>query len=139
MSPTLLSLLSVATGVFFFAWPLRMNQSGLPAAGAMFAYASIAFMTALGGMILAPAVWADLRGRALTIGLQAGVLNVVGVLLFTFMLSRASRVEAPRQLLIAIITQTTLSGGWAAYQAGSLEPRIVLGFATAMATVALLR
>src|SRR5258707_3661087 len=110
MSSTALSVVSLATGLFFFAWPLRMNQSGLPPAGAMFAYASVAILTALVGLLLSPKVWGELRGRALIIGLQAGVLNVVGVLLFTYMLSHATRIEAPRQILIAIITQTALNG-----------------------------
>ena len=139
MSTNILSVASIAAGVFFFAWPLRMNQSGLSGPGAMFMYASIAFAAAIAGLVLAPTTWGELRGRALSIGLQAGVLNVVGVLAFTYMLSHASRLEAPRQIFIAIITQTTLNGAWAAYQMGVVEPRLVLGCVTALATVFLLR
>ena len=139
MTTTLLNLASIASGLFFFAWPLRMNQSGLSGAGAMVAYASIAFVCAMSGLLLAPGTFGELRGRALTVGLQAGVLNVIGVLAFTYMLSHASRLQAPRQILIAIITQTTLNGVWAAYQTGAAEPRLFLGFVTALATVFLLR
>ena len=98
MTTTLLNLASIASGLFFFAWPLRMNQSGLSGAGAMVAYASIAFVCAMGGLLLAPGTFGELRGRALTVGLQAGVLNVIGVLAFTYMLSHVSRLQAPRSL-----------------------------------------
>jgi hypothetical protein len=139
MNTTMLNVASVAAGLFFCAWPLRMNQSGLSAAGALFAYASIAFATAVCGLALVPGAWPELRGRALSIGLQAGLLNIIGVLAFTYMLSHATRQEAPRQILIAIITQTTLNSAWAAYQAGAVEPRLLLGLGTALATVFLLR
>jgi len=139
MNTNLLNAASVVAGMFFFAWPLRMNQSGLSGQSATFAYASTAFVAAICGLLLAPTTWAELRGRALSIGLQAGVLNMIGVMAFTYVLSHSSRVQAPRQIFIVIITQTTLNGAWAAYQAGVVEPRLFLGFATALATVFLLR
>lgn len=139
MSQSALLSLSIATGVFFCVWPLRMNQSGLPGPAAMFVYASVTIVAATLVLLFSGGAWESIRGRALTIGVQAGVLNVLGVLAFTTMLSRASAVEVPRQILIAIITQTTLNGAWAAYQSGSVEPRFLLGFVTALATVWLMR
>lgn len=139
MSQSALLLMSIATGVFFCVWPLRMNQSGLPGPAAMFVYASVTIVASTLVLLLSGGAWEAIRGRALWIGVQAGVLNVLGVLAFTTMLSKASPLEAPRQILIAIITQTTLNGVWASYQAGSLEPRFALGFVTALATVWLMR
>lgn len=139
MSPTALLLTSVLTGVFFCAWPLRMNQSGLPGPAAMLAYAAVSIVVALVVIGISPAAWTALRGRPLVVGLQAGVLNVIGVMLFMTLLAGASRIEAPRLILIVVITQTTLNGLWAAYQAGSFEPRVALGFVTALATVWLMR
>lgn len=139
MSQTALFLVSVATGIFFAAWPLRMNQSGLPGVAAMMVYASVSIVAAVAAMILSPGSWAALRGSALSVGVQAGLLNVAGVLLFTFMLARASRLEAPRFLLVVFVTQIALSGLWAAYQAGHAEPRLVAGLATALLTVWLMR
>ncbi|MBM3770218.1 MAG: hypothetical protein FJW27_02835 [Acidimicrobiia bacterium] len=139
MSQISLLLASVATGVFFSAWPLRMNQSGLPGTAAMLVYASVSIVAAFVAMTVSPGSWAALRGRPLLVGVQAGLLNAAGVLLFTFMLARATRLEAPRLLLIVVITQTALSGLWAAYQVGSAEPRLVAGLVTALLTVWLLR
>lgn len=139
MSQIALLLTSIATGFFFSAWPLRMNQSGLPGTAAMMVYASVSIVAATAVMTASPDAWAALRGRPLLVGIQAGLLNVAGVLLLTFMLARASRLEAPRLLLIVVITQTALSGLWAAYQAGNAEPRLVAGLATALLTVWLLR
>lgn len=139
MSQLALLLTSMATGFFFSAWPLRMNQSGLPGTAAMMVYASVSIVAALVVMAVSPSAWTALRGRPLLMGVQAGLLNVAGVLLFTFMLARSSRLEAPRMLLIVVITQTALSGLWAAYQAGSAEPRLVAGLATALLTVWLMR
>jgi hypothetical protein len=139
MSQTVLILMSIATGLFFAAWPLRMNQSGLPGAAALFTYACVAIVTAFGALLAVPGAWAALRGRALVIGVQAGVLNVMGVLMFTVMLASASRSEAPRQILIVMITQVAVTGLWAAYQSGAFEPRLLLGFVTALATVWLMR
>ena len=136
---TPLLALSIATGVFFCVWPLRMNQSGLPGPAAMFVYACVTIVAATAILLLSNGAWQAIRGRALSVGIQAGVLNVLGVLAFTTMLSRADAIEAPKQILIAIITQTTLNGAWAAYQSGSLEPRFLLGGITALATVWLMR
>lgn len=139
MSQTALIFMSIATGLFFAAWPLRMNQSGLPGAAALFTYACVSIVTAVGVILLSPGAATALRGRALVIGVQAGVLNVIGVLLFTAMLAGASRNEAPRHILIVMMTQVALNGLWAAYQSGSFEPRIVIGLFTALATVWLMR
>jgi hypothetical protein len=139
MSPTVLLLTSVLTGVFFCAWPLRMNQSGLPGPAAMLAYATVSIIVALVVMAFSPTAWTALRGRPLSVGVQAGVLNVIGVMLFMTLMAGASRVEAPRLILIVVLTQTALSGLWAAYQAGSFEPRFAVGLLTALATVWLMR
>jgi len=134
-----LLLASIATGFCFFAWPLRMNQSGLSTASVMFIYASVAIVVALLGMAVVPGAWAELRGKALRLGLQGGMLNVIGVLAYAYMLTHATSIEAPRFILIAITIQTALTGAWAAYQTGGFEPRLVLGMATAFATLFLLR
>lgn len=139
MSQTVLIVISIATGLFFAAWPLRMNQSGLPGAAALFTYACISIVAATVALLVAPGAWTALRGRALVIGAQAGVLNVIGVLMFTAMLASASRRDAPRYILIVMITQVAVNGVWGAYQSGALEPRMALGFVTALTTVWLMR
>lgn len=139
MTQTALLLMSLGTGLFFCAWPLRMNQSGLPGPAAMMAYAAVSIVAAVIAVALSPPAWAALRGQALWIGLQAGVLNVAGVLLFTALLARASPAEAPRLILVIVMTQTALNALWAAYQAGAVEPRLLAGLATAVATVWLMR
>lgn len=139
MNQTGLLLTSIATGFFFCAWPLRMNQSGLPGAGALMAYAAVTMVAAVVALWVSPGAWSSLRGPALSIGLQAGVLNVAGVVLFTAMLAQASRADAPRLILVVVMTQTALNGAWAAYQAGSVEPRLLAGLATAVATVWFMR
>ncbi len=125
----------IATGVCFFAWPLRMNQSGLSAVSSTFVYAAVAFVVAVIGMWVVPAGWNELRGRALRIGGEAAALNAIGILMFTYLLARATTIEAPRDILIVITTQTALTGVWAAYQAGSVQPRVLAGLAAALATV----
>lgn len=139
MSPMVLHITSILAGVFFFAWPLRMNQSGLPAVASMFVYAVVNFAAALGGMLLNPGARSALSGHALSVGLQAGGFSALGLIMYSLTLSHASAAQAPRQILIAIITQTALNGIWGAYQAGALEPRLMLGFVSALATVFLLR
>jgi hypothetical protein len=42
-----LLLASIAAGVCFFGWPLRMNQSGLSAVSSTFVYAVVAFAVAV--------------------------------------------------------------------------------------------
>jgi hypothetical protein len=133
-----LLLASIAAGVCFFGWPLRMNQSGLSAASSTFVYAVVAFAVAVIGMFVVPAGWNELRGKALRIGAEAAALNAGGILVFTYLLARATTTEAPRAILIVITTQTALTGVWAAYQAGSVQPRVLVGLATALATVILL-
>jgi hypothetical protein len=139
MSINPLLLASLATGICFFAWPIRMNQSGLSTATSLFAYASVAFTVALVGVCLMPGAWTELRTRSPRIAVEAGALNIVGMLAFTYLLAHASGADAPRYILIVITIQTALTGVWGAYQAGAFEPRTVLGLATALATVLLLR
>jgi hypothetical protein len=134
-----LLLASIAAGVCFFGWPLRMNQSGLSAVSSTFVYAVVAFVLAVIGMWVLPAGWNELRGKALRIGGEAAALNAIGILMFTYLLARATTIEAPRYILIVITTQTALTGVWAAYRAGGVQPRVVIGLATALATVILLR
>jgi hypothetical protein len=133
-----LLLASIAAGICFFGWPLRMNQSGLSAVSSTFVYAVVAFAVAVIGMWVVPAGWTELRGRALRIGAEAAALNAMGILVFTYLLARATTTEAPRAILIVITTQTALTGAWAAYQAGGVQPRVLGGLATALATVILL-
>lgn len=139
MPPSPLLLASIAAGVCFFAWPIRMNQSGLSATTSLFAYAAVAFIVALAGMFLVSGAWTELRDRAVRVAVEAGTINIAGMLAFTYLLSHATRTDTPRHILIVIMTQTALNGAWAGYQAGRLEPRMVVGLVTAMATVVLLR
>jgi hypothetical protein len=122
-----LLLASIAAGVCFFGWPLRMNQSGLSAVSSTFVYAVGAFAVAVIGMWMVPAAWTELRGRALRIGAEATALNAIGILVFTYLLVRATTTEAPHAILIVITTQTALTGVWAAYEAGSVQPRVLVG------------
>lgn len=139
MTPTMLHVTSILTGIFFFAWPLRMNQSGLPTAASIFVYSVPTFVVALVGLVLNPAARAALVGHPLSVGLQAGIFAALGMIVYAITLAHASPAQAPRQILIAIVTQTALNGLWAAYQAGGVEPRLMLGFASALATVFFLR
>jgi hypothetical protein len=116
-----------------------MNQAGLSTAAAFFLYAGVSFAVAIVAMATMAGTWAELGGDRLRVGLQAGVLNVVAVLAFTYMLAHATAAETPRYILIAGTVQTALTGVWTAYQGGIFELRIVLGLMTALATVALLR
>jgi len=116
-----------------------MNQSGLPGAAGLLLYALVAIATALAVATITPGTWPALRGQGLSIGLQASVLNAAGILLFMLMLSHAARGDAPRLILIVVMSQTALTGAWAAYQAGSVEPRLLAGLVTALLTVWFLR
>ncbi len=136
LSPLLAA--AIVAGFGFFAWPLRMNQAGLSAASSMFVYTAVAIVTAAIGLAVAPGAWTELRTRPLGIGLQAGILNVVGILGFMYVIARADAVQAPRYILIVITLQTALTGAWAAYQAGALDVRMMMGLVTALATVLLL-
>src|SRR5271167_430184 len=71
MMTDLLLLASIAAGICFFGWPLRMNQSGLSAVSAAFVYAVLAFVVGVIGMWVVLAGWNELRGRALRIGAEA--------------------------------------------------------------------
>ena len=135
-SPLLVA--AAVAGFGFFAWPLRMNQAGLSAASSLFLYAAVAIVTAAAGLVLAPDAWTELHTRPLRIGLEAGVLNVVGILAFMYVIAHADAVQAPRYILIVITLQTALTGAWAAFQAGALDVRMAAGLATALATVLLL-
>jgi hypothetical protein len=138
VTPALLLAAAILAGFGFFAWPIRMNQSGLSAPGAMFVYAVVSIAVALAGIAVVPGAWTELRTRSLRIGFEAGVLNVIGVLAFMFVLARATNAEAPRYILIVITLQTALTGAWAAYQAGTIDARLAIGLATALVTVLLL-
>jgi len=137
---TLSALLAAAilAGFGFFAWPIRMNQSGLSAMPAILVYAAVSIVVALVGMTIVPGAWDEVRTRPLRIGLEAGVLNVLGILASMYVLAHATTAEAPRYILIVIIMQTALTGAWAAFQAGTIDARLALGLATAVATVLLL-
>ena len=132
-------LVSIAAGLFFFAWPIRMNQSGLPLTSVVFVYAGVSFVAALIGMLIVPGAWLDLQGRPLLVGMQAAIFNLLGMLAFSYVLTHAATAEAPRYILIVITLQTALTGAWAAYQSGTFQPRLLIGLATALATVLLLQ
>jgi hypothetical protein len=138
MAPSLL-LASAIAAACFFGWPLRMNQSGLSALAATFMYAGVSITVALAAMMLRPGAWSELRGVRLAVGLEAGVINVAGVLAFTYMLAHATRIDAPRYILIVITLQTALTGMWNVHQSGGFDLRTTAGLVTAMATVLLLR
>ena len=135
-SPLLVA--AIVAGVGFFAWPLRMNQAGLSPAGSMFVYAAVTIAAAAIGAALVPGAWTELRTRPLGIGIEAGLLNVAGVMGLMYVVAHATPAQAPRYILIVITLQTALTGVWAVWQAGALDLRMVLGLATALATVLLL-
>ena len=135
-SPLLVA--AAVAGFGFFAWPLRMNQAGLSPAAAMFLYAAVAIAAATLWLALGSGAWTELRTRPLGIGIEAGVLNVVGILAFMYVIAHADALQAPRYILIVITLQTALTGAWAAYHAGALDVRMAAGLATALATVLLL-
>jgi hypothetical protein len=139
MMSTPLLLASLIVGVCFFGWPLRMNQSALSPVASTFVYAVVAFAIATMEMVVMPASWTELRDKPLRIGVEASMLNMIGFVVFMYLLARATTADAPRYILIVIMTQTALTGVWTAYQAGGVEPRVLLGLATALATVFLLR
>ena len=134
-----LLLASLIVGVCFFGWPLRMNQSALSPVASTFIYAVVAFAIASIEMVVMPVSWTELRDKPLRIGVEASVRNMIGFVVFMYLLAHATTADAPRYILIVIMTQTALTGVWAAYQAGGVQPRVLLGLATAVATVFLLR
>ena len=58
---TPLLALSIATGVFFCLWPLRMNQSGLPGPAAMFVYACVTIVAATVMLLLSNGLVTSMR------------------------------------------------------------------------------
>jgi hypothetical protein len=130
-----LAAAALVAGIFFAAWPIMMNASGLSARASFFMYAAVSFGVAVVAMALPRAAWWELKGPALRIGLAAGVMNVIGVFAFMYVLSHTDRVQAPRYIASVFILNVMLAGLWAAYQARTFDLRLVAAIAAGALTV----
>ena len=131
-------VLLFASAVFFAAWPHPMREAGVSPSVALMMYGSAAFF---GGLIwvVAARSWPELQGRALQLAATAGGLNALGCVFFAYVLTRQTRAELGRDIMISLVIQVALNAGWAAYQAGSVSWRLAAGTLTALVTILLLR
>ena len=131
-------ILLFAAGLFFAAWPHAMREAGFSASTALLMYGLV---SCVGGLawVIASRNLHELQGRPLAYGLAGGALNALGGLLFSYVLTRRTRVELAEDVMVLLIVQVALNAGWAAYQAGAVSWRLAVGTLTALLTIVLLR
>jgi hypothetical protein len=58
---------------------------------------------------------------------------------FAYVLTRQSRAELGRDIMISLVIQVGLNAAWAAYQSGAVNWRLAAGTLTALLTILLLQ
>lgn len=126
-----------ASAIFFASWPHPMREAGVSASVALMMYGAASF---LGGAawVTAARTWPELHGRALQLGIVAGCLNALGCVFFAYVLTRQTRAELGRDIMMSLVIQVGLNAGWAAYQSGALNWRLAAGTVAAVLTILLL-
>jgi hypothetical protein len=130
-------VLLFASAIFFAAWPHPMREARVSPSVALMMYGAFSFV---GGAIwvVAARTWPELHGRTLQLAAAAGCLNALGCVFFAYVLTRQSRADLARDIMISLVIQVGLNAAWAAYQSGSMNWRLAVGTITAFLTIVLL-
>jgi hypothetical protein len=128
-------LLSILAGIFFGAWPLLMNRSGLAGTSAAAAFGFLGFVIMLpfvlkNGISLSGANWWAI--------VAASACGALGGLLFNSMLASTPKETVGRFFLIMILAQTAVPALYDIVMSGQLPLNKGLGFAAAIVAAILL-
>ena len=131
-------LILLLAGLFFAAWPHAMREAGFSAATALMMYGLVSCVGGLAWMT-ASRSFGELHGRPFAYGVAGGALNALGGVLFAWVLTRRTRAELGRDVMILLVVQVAFNAAWAAYQSGAISWRLAAGSAAALLTIVLLR
>ena len=131
-----LHLRAVLAGVFFGAWPLLMNRSGLTgnvsaavfALGALIVVSPFAFYEFSGGAV--SVVW--------TMAIGACILGGLGLLSFNGMLSKATPETIGSLFVLTTVVQIAIPALYQVINSGGLTVSKAIGFAGAILVAFLL-
>ncbi|MDB5259041.1 MAG: hypothetical protein JWO73_249 [Candidatus Taylorbacteria bacterium] len=130
-----LQKLSVIAGIFFGIYPMLLSQGKASPflSATMFTFVVWAFVSMFGANELremGKTNWKMIVG--------AGVASGIGMLCFCGVLSKASKSEVAKLIVLMTIVQIVTTAIWKSIESKSMSLRECLGYATAAVTVALL-
>ncbi len=130
-----LRMMAIVAGLFFGAWPLLMNRSGLSGYLSAFVFAALALMT------VTPFAFSQgfsgLKSSSPFLYLGAGMAGGVGVIIFNSVLSQASYKDVGSLFLVMIMAQITVPSIYNMVENG-VEPKKLAGIAAAVIATILL-
>ncbi|MBU6370898.1 MAG: hypothetical protein KGH93_00020 [Patescibacteria group bacterium] len=127
---------TVLTGILWGIWPLMMTKSGLKGIPSTFIFTGVMFAVALPLFVFGNMKNA-FAGTNLTLAIAAGILGIVGTLLFNEMLADAPGNKVTLLIVLMIITETVVPAVYYAYNNGFPLKRMI-GFALAGLSAAFL-
>ena len=130
-----LVLLMIFSGLLFGAWPLIMNKSNLNGWTSalmleVFACVIVAAVSGWKGISFAGTKW--------WLGVVAGIMGGMGILLFTAVLARTNPTSISRLLIINLLAQIAVPAVYGALVDGGLSLKTTLGLAAAVVATFLL-
>lgn len=128
---------SLLAGLFFGAWPLMMQRTGLQGNLSATVFAGVAFVVV--GLATLKSGFEPLHSVNLPLAFAAGVVGAIGLLCFNNMLAGATRETVTNLFITAIVVQVVVPAAYNMAVTGDLSLRKLLGFAAALATAWLLR
>lgn len=126
-------LKALFAGLFFGAWPLLMNRSGLSGNNATFVFALFTFL------VIAPLTIKDVDQNIFNFwAISATIAAAIGLRIFTSGLDKISKEEVSNFFVLTLVTQVCVS---AIYQItlNGMTPSRALGFLAAIIAAILLR
>ncbi len=125
----------VVAGLFFGAWPLFMNRSGLNATSASLLFTVVVLIA-----LLPTTLYQDvsLSGHKWWFGVAAGVCSGVALLAFNDGLSKTTPAQVGKMFIIMLVVQTAVPALYHVIYNHQLSVKTLLGFITALATIFLL-
>ena len=130
---------AVVAGLFFGAWPLLMNRSGMSGNVASLVFSAVVLLCVIpfalrpimsGSVDLAQASWA--------MAILAGVAAAVGMMVFNGMLAKATPQSVGTLFVLMILVQTTVPVVYDTVMNGGISLTKAAGFVLAAAAAFLL-
>lgn len=129
---------AIVAGLFFGAWPLLMNRSGVTG------FASATLLVGITLIFVLPvALWSGEIQKVsiaptLYFALAASVCGALGILFFNTMLAKVSPKEVGMMFLLMLVVQITVPATYHMIMSGDYSPRKLGGIAGAFVVAYLL-
>ena len=124
-----LQIRAILAGLFFGAWPLFMNRSGLNGNTATFAFTVIVLISIIPFSINGLSA---IVGANWVMAVAAGIAGAIGLLVFNSMLAEASVVNVGTLFVIMIVAQISVPAIYKVVVSGELSLAQGSGFVLAV-------